>query len=329
MHRILLVDDQAEMLGKLESLFHTHAEEFEVESYSSAQEALARAVDSPFAVVIVDFDMPEMDGVAFTKTLWESHPDVACIILSSLSDRETLINRVQNVLRSRQQQGRVAQPVAGTASNRRNILRFINKPWDETGLIVLVAQVLAFRSALMENHRLIAEYGPPQTNSMPPQHYQVLVVDEGNLTDAVARGLNFQSPFHDLHAAMRHRSALESRRDIKEYRFIVESSNSPRRALELTERISFDVIISDHQMSEMDGMHFLGKLRESQPYTPRLLLSEQVDTKLLIDAINNVGIFGYIDKQWGLHDTKNAVTQAIAYRQLLLENRQFEEWVGQ
>lgn len=318
MHRILLVDDEAEMLGVLESLFLSHVDEFEVEAFTSAQEALARATSVPFDVAISDFDMPGMDGVAFTKALWEIRPDAACIITSKQSDREVLINRVQNGLRTRQQQGRHAQPERVGGINRRNILRFINKPWDETGLIVLVAQVLAFRSALMENHRLVAEYGPPLTANVPPKHYQVLVVDERNVFDTVASGLNHQSPFHDVHAAVRHRSALESRRDGNEYRFIVETSNSPSRALELAERISFDVIISDQDMAEMDGMHFLGKLRESQPHTPRLLLSEQVDTKLLIEAINNVGIFGYVGKQWGPHDMKNAVTQAIAYRKPLV-----------
>lgn len=320
LQRILLVDDDTHILDLLKREFLARKDEFEVEAYASAKEALIHAGENVFDIAISDFKMPEMDGVTFTKALWEIQPTVACIILSEQADRDELVNTTQSVLRSRQPANQAGRNLRAGASNRSHILRFLNKPWGEMGLAGLVAQALAFRKALLENQRLVAKYGQPAQPAEPDKHYQILVVEEKNVFNAVARGLTHQTPFHGMHAVLRHKIDLESRRGNADYRFIVETATSPHEALKLAERISYDVVISDCQMSKMDGMHFLDKIREIQPHTPRLLLSGQGDMKILIEAINRAEVYGFIGKQWNRHDLKNAVTQAISYRNLLLEN---------
>jgi len=321
LQRILLVDDDAVILDSLKREFLARKDEFEVVAYASAKEALIHAGENLFDIAISDFKMPEMDGVTFTKALWEIQPAVACIILSDRSDRDELVNTTRNVLRSRPPSNQAGgNSRAGGASNRSHILRFLNKPWDEMGLAGLVAQALAFRKALLENQRLVAKCDRPAQPAEPNKHYQILVVEEQNVFNAVARGLTHHTPFHGMHAMLRNKIDLESRRGNTDYRFIVETSTSPHEALKLAERISYDVVISDCQMSKMDGMDFLGRIREIQPHTPRLLLSGQGEMTMLIEAINRAGVYGFIGKQWSRHDLNNAVTQAITYRNLLLEN---------
>lgn len=324
MQRILLVDDDTHILASLEHEFHTRKDEFEIEAYTSAKRALMHAMENPFDVVICDFKMPEMDGVAFTKALWEIQPDAACIIISEQADRDALVDTTRNVLRSPQPPSSAGNGSPAGISNRSRILRFLNKPWDEVGLAGMVAQALSFRKALLKNHRLVAQHGQPAKSAEPDKHYQILVVEEQNVFNAVARGLTHHTPFHGMHAVLRHEIDLESRRDNADYRFIVETSTSPHEAIKLAERISYDVVITDYHMPEVDGLHFLDRFREIQPHVPRLLLSGQNDLKMLIEAINRFDVYGFIGKQWSHHDLKNAVTQAISYRNLLLENHKLE-----
>jgi CheY-like chemotaxis protein len=62
--RVLYVDDEQDLLN-IGKLFLEKSGEFHVGTFSSAQEAL----DSPFIqtwdVIISDYQMPDMDGIAF------------------------------------------------------------------------------------------------------------------------------------------------------------------------------------------------------------------------------------------------------------------------
>ena len=46
----------------------------------------------------------------------------------------------------------------------------------------------------------------------------------------------------------------------------IDTTTSAIKALEILEEIPFDVIISDYQMPEVNGLEFLSKLRESGNY---------------------------------------------------------------
>ena len=61
---------------------------------------------------------------------------------------------------------------------------------------------------------------------------------------------------------------------------------SPAKALELLKTDDFDVVVSDYQMPPMDGISFLKELRKSGNSIPFILLSWQMDEKLVIEAIH-------------------------------------------
>jgi response regulator RpfG family c-di-GMP phosphodiesterase len=51
-------------------------------------------------------------------------------------------------------------------------------------------------------------------------------------------------------------------------------------------------------MPQMDGITFLGKVRDLRPETTRILLTGYSDKENAIKAINEVGLFQYIEKPW-------------------------------
>lgn len=152
MARIMLVDDEDNILRALrrvlgapeawcgdESKVDPDAADVPrnaVEIFSSPAAALARARDGvPFDIVISDYRMPEMDGVAFLKALREYQPDAVRIILSGYADMQGLIGAI----------------------NEANIQRFIVKPWDDYTLCADVRQLLELQTLQLENRRLADE----------------------------------------------------------------------------------------------------------------------------------------------------------------------------
>src|SRR6185295_2467275 len=97
---------------------------------------------------------------------------------------------------------------------------------------------------------------------------------------------------------------------------------SPLKALEdLDSKIkTIDLVISDYLMPEMDGITFLAKIKERYPLVPRILLTGYADKENAIKAINNVGLYQYIEKPWDNADLRliirNGLEKTILLKQL-------------
>ena len=94
---------------------------------------------------------------------------------------------------------------------------------------------------------------------------------------------------------------------------------SPQKALEDIERNhrSIDLVISDYLMPEMDGITFLAKVKEKLPMVPRILLTGYADKENAIKAINNVGLYQYIEKPWDNEDLKLIIRNGLEKNVLL------------
>lgn len=82
----------------------------------------------------------------------------------------------------------------------------------------------------------------------------------------------------------------------------VHTFTSAKEALEFIHNHQTDIVISDYLMPEMDGITFLGKVREAKPEIPRIILTGYADKENAIKAINEVGLYQYIEKPWDNDD---------------------------
>ncbi|MBC8424734.1 response regulator [bacterium] len=80
--------------------------------------------------------------------------------------------------------------------------------------------------------------------------------------------------------------------------YSVHTFLDPGEALEFGRANGVDVVISDYLMPGMDGIVFLSAFREVRPHAPRILLTGYADKENAIKAINEVGLFQYIEKPW-------------------------------
>lgn len=104
MRKVLLLDDDVNILRSYQRVMRN---KYELLTFESAQEAIdALQTEGPFAVVVSDYRMPEMDGVEFLAVVKKISPDSVRIMLSGQADKD----------------------VAVEAVNQGNIYRFLNKP---------------------------------------------------------------------------------------------------------------------------------------------------------------------------------------------------------
>ena len=78
--------------------------------------------------------------------------------------------------------------------------------------------------------------------------------------------------------------------------------NRPIDAVNWLKENNCSVIISDFIMPDMNGIEFLIKAKELHPDTTQILLTGYADKENAIKAINEVGIFKYIEKPWNNDD---------------------------
>lgn len=76
------------------------------------------------------------------------------------------------------------------------------------------------------------------------------------------------------------------------------SFNYPLEALEFVKQNEIDLIISDFLMPDMDGIEFLNEVNKVKPSITKILLTGYADKENAIKAINEVGLYKYIEKPW-------------------------------
>lgn len=104
-----------------------------------------------------------------------------------------------------------------------------------------------------------------------------------------------------------------------ETEYNVQSFNKPQNALEFIKENEVDLVLSDYLMPEMDGISFLAEVRKIRPEVPRIILTGYADKENAIKAINEVGLFQYIEKPWDNDDLLIILRNGIERQQLMKE----------
>jgi two-component system NtrC family sensor kinase len=131
---ILCVDDEKNVLRSIERIFID--DDYEILTANSGEEGL-RILENhgPCQVVISDYRMPAMDGVAFLKEVYQRWPDTVRIVLSGYADTAAIVSAI----------------------NDGHIYKFIPKPWNDSELRVTISNALERYALQKRNRELMAE----------------------------------------------------------------------------------------------------------------------------------------------------------------------------
>lgn len=88
-HTVLVVDDEFSIRDNLEQLLKTNG--YGTVVSSDGQEALERASEQEFEVVLLDIRMPGLSGLDVLRQLRSDHPDIAVIMVTAVGDVEAAV----------------------------------------------------------------------------------------------------------------------------------------------------------------------------------------------------------------------------------------------
>ncbi|MDD5175438.1 MAG: response regulator [Sterolibacterium sp.] len=302
--RILVVDDEQSIVNAVRRELSTPPfghHRYEAETFTNPVEALERAKHQEFEVVISDYRMPEMDGLAFLNAFARLQPDCVRMVLSGQTDLDGLIRMI----------------------NETHIYRFIPKPWSTYFLKSSISQAVEFRQANLDNRRMakiLREHGIDLPRDSVNPVDQILVVDdEVNVANAVARSLTQRSRLDEVFREVRE-EAHGRAPELNPGNISVQVSNTPQHALKMADSVTYSCVIADYRMPGMDGGQFLSAFAEKQPDCAAILILGVANMEAIVIALDLAHIHAFITKPWNDFELRAAVAQALARRRLMLEN---------
>lgn len=129
---VLYVDDEVNNLNSFKATFRR---DYKVFIASSGKEGLEILRNNPIQIVITDQRMPEMTGVDFLIEVIKEFPEPIRILLTGYADINAVIDAV----------------------NKGHIYYYLNKPWDEQRLRVIIKNAYEIFNLREENKQLVEE----------------------------------------------------------------------------------------------------------------------------------------------------------------------------
>jgi two-component system response regulator HydG len=139
--------------------------------------------------------------------------------------------------------------------------------------------------------------------------------------------LNYQGEFRPMSEVPAHILVIDDDKAIRDacYQILsrqgyqVELTASARQGLTLLGRISFDAILLDLVMPDLDGLEALKKIRVLDPDVEVIIISGYGTIQSAVESIK-AGAFHFLSKPFVPDDLRNLVHRALEKRRLDLEN---------
>jgi len=106
----------------------------------------------------------------------------------------------------------------------------------------------------------------------------------------------------------------------KYYKIITALSGT--EALEILQKETVHLIITDERMPNMTGLEFLEEIANKYVEVPRIILTAYSDISVIIDSVNRCGIYQYVQKPWDRESLKLVIDNALQKYQLEIDKKQ-------
>ena len=130
--RILIAEDEKNQRDLLEGFLRK--EGFSVEAVANGREALQKLENNLFDVALIDYKMPELDGLQTLRETRKLYPDLPVVMMTAFGTVETAV-----------------------ASMKEGALDYLTKPIDLDELLLMLRRVIERSSLIRENKELKAQ----------------------------------------------------------------------------------------------------------------------------------------------------------------------------
>ncbi len=97
----------------------------------------------------------------------------------------------------------------------------------------------------------------------------------------------------------------------------VLTANSGEEALEKLKTHEVNLVISDQQMSSMDGLSLLKKIKLEYPDIITIMLTGYAEVDMAMDAINEAGVYKFFAKPCSIEKLQTTVRRALELKRLI------------
>jgi DNA-binding NtrC family response regulator len=101
----------------------------------------------------------------------------------------------------------------------------------------------------------------------------------------------------------------------------IDGFTDPEEAVRHLETHPVDVVVTDMLMPKLNGVQLLAHAKRLQPEAARILLTGHADKQSAIQAINEVGVYQYLEKPWDNAQLLLVINSAIERTQLFRQLR--------
>jgi len=92
-HRIMVIDDE-KIVGDMAKM-SLEQEGYEVDTFLSAEPALARLKERKYAVVVTDYKMKGIDGMEVLRIVKKEHPGTVVIMITAFANLDAAIEALR------------------------------------------------------------------------------------------------------------------------------------------------------------------------------------------------------------------------------------------
>lgn len=102
-----------------------------------------------------------------------------------------------------------------------------------------------------------------------------------------------------------------------ETEYTVKTFTKASEAIDFIKTNGVELVISDYLMPDINGIEFLAEVRKIRPEVTRIILTGYADKENAIKAINEVGLFQYIEKPWDNGDLLIIIRNGLDRQKLM------------
>ena len=100
-------------------------------------------------------------------------------------------------------------------------------------------------------------------------------------------------------------------RTLRKEPYTVLTAESGEEGLKILEARDINLVVSDYNMPMMNGLEFLQNVRSLYPHILTIMLTGQAELEIAVQAINEAGVYKFIQKPWNNDDLRVTLQRAL------------------